>query len=302
MEPIKDIPGRGRVRVPEKLVSYVTGKVKKIRGGEVNTMRRASTSNARARAGHSRSRNGVENHAAGDSPNKRTRQPSKKKRGRPVVGSSNNSSRNYYKDNDALSHWNQGLNAQERDELDRAARRGYLTLDQRSNSSKGNVPKGKHSRLITVHRRWCDAREQPQIVHYKAAGKRYEDVCDEVVVDLSSLRRIVSKNEEWKTQIIKAASTAGMELRQGTFHGYRSNAKAMAKALASLCCAPQLEQQEESLEAPKFNNNIRNNRGNRSKSTKLNYKNRNAKFNNKKRGLSEHRRERGGGHRQAFMF
>lgn len=43
VEPIKDHEKYGRIRVPGKIIEYVVGPEKKRRNGEVNTMRRATS-------------------------------------------------------------------------------------------------------------------------------------------------------------------------------------------------------------------------------------------------------------------
>jgi hypothetical protein len=61
VEPIKDHETYGRIRAPQKIVDYAVGPIRRQRGGEPNTMRRA-TANASAgegegtRIGHDRER------------------------------------------------------------------------------------------------------------------------------------------------------------------------------------------------------------------------------------------------------
>ena len=42
VEPIKDHEKSGRIRVPQKIIDYVVGPIKRQRNGELNTMRRAT--------------------------------------------------------------------------------------------------------------------------------------------------------------------------------------------------------------------------------------------------------------------
>lgn len=107
------------------------------------------------------------------------------------------------------------LNEAEQAELARAARKGYLSM-----LGGGNRRTRKGSPLTNIHRQWCDAREKPQILLYKAVGGR---AVDEVVIDLSPLRlNGLFDNPElveefmvrWKAQILTEAYNAGMELRE----------------------------------------------------------------------------------------
>jgi len=295
VECIRDHPKMGRVRVPEQLVEYVSGQIKKTRSGEQNTLRRIS-------------RDDVDRLSRG--------QPSKKK----GYGSRNVPHR---------------LNEQERAELDRAAKRGFLTL-----TGGGNRRARKGSPLANIHRQWCDAREKPQIVLYKAIyGGR---AIDEVVIDLSPLRLqglfddpalVEEFSVKWKTDMLKEAYDAGMELREynndeddddddeeeshgdasadlgssftitidgstkeawatqpiwklpvvsiGVFEGERSKAKIMASALGKLWDIPEPEK------APAHGAKNRRTAGARNGGR------------TKMKGMSEHRK-RGGGHRQAW--
>ena len=290
VEPIRDHPKMGRVKVPERMVHFVSGATKKTRSGKTNDLRRIS-------------RDDVERLSKG--------QPSKKK----GYGSRNVPHR---------------LNEAEMEELQRAARKGYVTV-----SGGGNRRTRKGSPLLNIHRQWCDAREKPQIVLYKST---HGDVPkDQVVVDLSPLRlhglfddatEIEEFLTKWKVEVHTAACEHGMDcfddecnlddeeeeldtdatcntefavvvderaqeawatqaiwklppLSIGTFLGQRSDAKAMAKTLAELWEIPELEQQPGG--GP---NNRRNAGAKKGGKTKM-------------KGLSQHRK-RGGGHRQSF--
>jgi hypothetical protein len=286
VEPIIDLPGQNRVRVPERMVTYVIGAVKKTRSGKPNDLRRIS-------------KDDVDRLSRG--------QPSKKK----GFGSRNVPHR---------------LNDKERNEMDRASKKGYLAL-----AGAGNRRTRKGSPLANIHRQWCDARDKPQIILFKAVSGR---PMDEVMVDLSPLRMNglydYQQAEEflvkWKTEILSAATSAGMglcnddddddddgsepvlddeelpdfvvdlkEISQGawagnpiwklptvslgTFEGERAKAKAMASELAILWGVP-----EETVgDGPKTRKAAGAQGGGKTKTG----------------GLSAHRK-RGGGHRQSY--
>jgi len=179
VECVRDDPKAGRVRVPESLVDFVLGGKKTLRSGQTSTLRRIS-------------RDDVDRLSRG--------QPSKKK----GYGSRNVPHR---------------LNDAERAELDRAAKKGFLTV-----MGGGNRRTRKGSPLANIHRQWCDARAKPEILLFKAVGGR---AVDEVVVDLSPLRlQGLSKDPalgeefmvKWKTDILREAHNAGMELREHHHH------------------------------------------------------------------------------------
>lgn len=159
------------------MVAYVIGTSTKVKDGSKNGLRRIS-------------RDDVERLSRG--------QPSKQK----GYGSRNVPHR---------------LNEQERAELERAARRGYVTL-----AGNGNRRTRKGSPLANIHRQWCDARGKPQIMLLKAVGGL---PVDKVIVDLSPLRlnaqfdgrrQIDSFLIKWKTEILSAVQNAGMELEVTT--------------------------------------------------------------------------------------
>lgn len=222
------------------------------------------------------------------------------------------------------------LNEEERAEFDRAARKGFLTI----NGPTGNRRTRKGSPLINIHRQWCDARAKPQIILYKASNGKTLDVLE---VDFSPLRQdaFAQDNSQFVAQIkaalFEAASQAGMEVMAGcaqdseeecsaeemdegssvdstkvsaqnnensewatfpiwklpvvslgTFIGQRSSAKLMAKELAKLWDIPELD--AVTGEGPKNRREAGARKGGRTKV----------------RGISERRRDRGGGHRQAW--
>jgi hypothetical protein len=113
------------------------------------------------------------------------------------------------------------LNDDERHELDRATRKGYLTL-----IGGGNRRTRKGSPLKNIHRQWCDARDCPQILLYKAVGGK---AIDEVIIDLSPLRMhgLFDTQElvedfliRWKAQILTAAYETNMELLDASSNVY----------------------------------------------------------------------------------
>jgi hypothetical protein len=172
VEAVRDHPTKGRVRVPECMVDYVSGAAKQTRDGRVNTMRRSS---------------GQEEKKQGKPKKKMTRKKNQ--------------------------HQQFKLTEPEQEELQRASRRGYITLD-----GTGYRRGRKTSSLACAHRQFCDERENPQIVLCKASGGRPLDC---VIVDLSPMRMTSEVGAllvndflvKWKAQIITAAANADMELR-----------------------------------------------------------------------------------------
>lgn len=247
VEAIQDDPKRGRVSVPERLVTYVSGSLKKLRKGQVNTMRNAQDSQG---------------------------QRKKKKKAKGKKGRAGKST-DYVKLSDA-----------EQQELGRACKKGFLTLDGRK---AGHAPLAslcssvslKSSHLAVAHREWCDEGSKPNIILYKASG-RSREVLDHIVVDMSPLRGRVS--DKWRSEILDAGVAAEMVLQAaeeadgceadydvyqadedesdissdpaaprkpieqlpfvsiGFFIGERSNAKAMARELVQLWSLPDLEE------------------------------------------------------------
>lgn len=180
-------------RVPETLVAYVSGRVKTTRSSGSSSGEKSTHAVRRI------TRDDVKRLSRG--------QPSKRR----GFGSRNVPHR---------------LNEEEQAELDRAARKGYLSL-----LGGGNRRSRRGSPLTNIHRQWCDAREQPQILLYKAVsggGGQAAAVLDEVVVDFSPLRlrgllddaTLVEEEYmvRWKAQLLTAASDAGMALRDESNH------------------------------------------------------------------------------------
>jgi hypothetical protein len=181
VEPIRDHPKRGRVRVPEKIVSYVSGSVKKTRDGTANTMR--STLRLQDK--------------------KKNKDGNKKKPLKTGGGRNNNNNNNKPTKKKTFIK----LLDADQAEFDRALRKGYLTLQ-----STGYRNGRKGSALACAHREWCDEQEKPQIVLCKASGGR---PLDALIVDLSPLRVIGDEFLLHHTiEIFTAATSAGMELRK----------------------------------------------------------------------------------------
>jgi hypothetical protein len=200
VEPIIDHPKRGRVKIPERMVTYVVGAAKQTRSGGDNTMRRiARVEDANANAANHQRKNSLVK--------RQGQQPLRKKKGLD---------RRKRPSSQLLSR----LTGPDQEEWHRAARRGYVTLD-----GTGYRRGRKTSSLACAHRQWCDEQQKPQLVLCKASGGRPLDC---VIVDLSPLiRRLVAQTKisdrtavvtvilvEWKRQILAAAADAGMELRR----------------------------------------------------------------------------------------
>jgi hypothetical protein len=120
-----------RVRVPEHLLAYTLGKVKRVREGKPNTLRRIS-------------KDDVERLSRG--------QPAKKR----GYGSRQVPHR---------------LSEDDRAAFERAARNGFVTLSTGGGRYHPTRHLFGPSPLRNIHRQWCDARAKPQIMLYKAAGQ-----------------------------------------------------------------------------------------------------------------------------------
>jgi hypothetical protein len=222
VEPIIDHPKRGRVKIPERMVTYVVGAAKQTRSGGDNTMRRI---------GRVQDAKLKKNGSAKQPQSQQSQSPQKKKQ---VAARRKRRIPHSHSFQFLVSR----LTGSDQDEWHRAARRGYVTLE-----GTGYRRGRKTSSLACAHRQWCDEQTKPQLVLCKASGGRPLDC---VIVDLSPLvRRVVvvpaqpttstnpnsrRKNTttttnprtaavnaflvEWKTQILAAAADAGMELRR----------------------------------------------------------------------------------------
>eukprot|EP00523_Entomoneis_sp_CCMP467_P009049 CAMPEP_0168729212 /NCGR_PEP_ID=MMETSP0724-20121128/6082_1 /TAXON_ID=265536 /ORGANISM="Amphiprora sp., Strain CCMP467" /LENGTH=413 /DNA_ID=CAMNT_0008776079 /DNA_START=315 /DNA_END=1553 /DNA_ORIENTATION=- len=187
VECVKDHPNAGRVEVPEAMVYYVSGAVKHVSKntkGENKKKKGRFNMNSLRRI----SRDDVERLSRG--------QAAKKK---------GSGSRN-------VPH---RLNEMERQEMQRAQNKGYLTL-----MGAGNRRTRRGSPLKNSHRQWCDARAKPQIILYKTSGSERKVPLDTLEVDLSPLRLIATAGggreevetilAQYKAEIEVAARNAGM--------------------------------------------------------------------------------------------
>mmetsp|Transcript_31828 Transcript_31828/g.42429 ORF Transcript_31828/g.42429 Transcript_31828/m.42429 type:complete len:329 (+) Transcript_31828:752-1738(+) len=184
VEPITDKPGINRVRVPEKIVAYTVGTIKKTRGGQLNKMRRNTHEGKHKRL----SREDIEKLNLG-------RNSRRKNRDSQVSISS--------------------LNKKEVKSFERAMQQGFVTLE-----GTGYRRGRKGSALASLHRQWCDDRGKPHIVYCKASGGR---ALDNIIVDLSPLRmgalspdkKIIDEFlSKWKIDILMAAENSGMILNE----------------------------------------------------------------------------------------
>lgn len=271
------------MKVPERMVAYVSGEAKKTRDGKVNSLRR----------------NGRDAYGIAGSQKKKKENKKQLKAKRQLTAKKHRS---------PFSK----LTTAEKEELSRAAKKGFLTMDgrtsgHRSLSSLCSSEALKASRVATAHRKWCAEREKPNIILYKASGRHSLTVLDHVVVDLSPLSfedlsayggtcdaAADDCMLKWKKEILAAASSAGMELKttedteecsvnavnedlkpvdistlaeiytgklrdhrpisqrpfisMGFFVGERTNAKAMARELAQLWELPESEDPIETFE------------------------------------------------------
>jgi len=192
VEAIRDDPKMGRVKVPERMVSYVVGKPKK------PAIHSSNSNNSNLTSLRSIARlEKMKKEASAREQGKRKEQAEKRK---------------------LQAQLEFPLNPTQENELLRAARRGYLTLEGRGHS-RGR----KSNPLACAHRQYSDEREQPQIVLCKASGPEgKKSPLDCLIVDFSPLRLTGAVGDElvddfmitWKTQILTAAATVGMELRR----------------------------------------------------------------------------------------
>jgi hypothetical protein len=191
VEEIRDHPKIARVRVPETMVAYVSGAVKKTRSGRPNSLRRI----ARAETTTAVNKNKPTNN-----------KPNKKQQRRTTPSNNNNAAATTRPRGHSLK-----LTTIEQQEFDRACRKGYVTLE-----STGFRRGRQTNPLACTHRRWCDEREKPQLVLCKASGGR---PLDNVIVDLSPMRMKMKMTDDFSlvkyhmAQIMTAANNAGMELR-----------------------------------------------------------------------------------------
>ncbi|KAL3926581.1 MAG: hypothetical protein SGARI_005558, partial [Bacillariaceae sp.] len=200
VEEIQDDPRKGRVKVPEQMVTYVLGSAKQI-------------SKKKQRNGNSI--------AGGMRRVSRLQQTTPKKTKKKKQSSANSAGAvaglppfPERKREPSASSMFSCLKCMDQEEMDRAIRRGFVSLE-----GLGYGTTRSKSRLATAHRQWCDELEKPQIVHCKAVR---DNQLDRVIVDLSPLRvasAVMGAGDavdellvEWKAHIANAASASGMEL------------------------------------------------------------------------------------------
>lgn len=292
VESIRDDYSSRRVRVPERMVEYVSGIAKKTRSGKTNELRRIS-------------RDDVDRLSRG--------QPSKRK----GYGSRNVPHR---------------LNDEERMEMDRAAGKGFLVLTGAGNrrTRKGSPLRNIHRQWcdarakpqVIVYKaigggaldqvivdlsplRLNGLFDDPGLVEeflvkWKAdiltvanhAGMKFQGVVDEDEGEEDSdndmsVQYVATFGHEdyqlaWATNPIWKLPVVSM----GVFEGERTRAKAMAKALALLWDIPETANDSEGHKAgPSTRLDAGARTGGRTKT----------------KGLSQHRK-RGGGHRQAWSL
>ena len=227
VEEIRDDGRMGRVRVPEKIVAYVVGEAKRFSGSKKN--RRATNTLRRI---------------------ERLEQKSVNAKSSKKVSNGNENSKTKKKKEAAKRPPRLVLAPSEQEEMDRAVRRGYISLE--GSSTKGYTRRRcSQSRLAAAHRQWCDDHGLPHIVHCKANSNSRDKfwgdgkLLDWIIVDLSPLRihtdssgssssssdagtgiATMSQNNinfdvndflvRWKAEIATAAAMSGMELRRQT--------------------------------------------------------------------------------------
>lgn len=206
VEEIRDDPRKGRVKVPEKIVSYVLGAAKTIsrkkkkNGSRLEGGLRRIAPRSAVLGGREGSNTGMRKKQQ----QRRTAMPSKA----------------------SITHVQlvSKLNDRDKEEFLRATRRGFVSLNVGTGRTRSRTI--SKSRLVRAHRQWCDERGQPQIVHCKSFSRAGPKQCidsDCIIVDLSPLRMtsaVMGAEYDaddflvrWKAQVVTAASTAGMELK-----------------------------------------------------------------------------------------
>ena len=207
VEEIRDHPKMGRVKVPERMVSYVVGQAK-----------RAPKNNNNSGNSNSGSISSLRSIARMD--------PQKQKKNPPLSDKQIEKRRQLKEQRKLHAQLRFPLTTTQQEELLRASRRGYLTLEGKGQSRDRTL-----NSLACAHRQYCDERERPQIVLCKAvASNKNNDkqmsssassLLDCLIVDLSPLRLTSAVGSElvddfltkWKTQILTAAAKSQMELK-----------------------------------------------------------------------------------------
>mmetsp|Transcript_29458 Transcript_29458/g.84700 ORF Transcript_29458/g.84700 Transcript_29458/m.84700 type:complete len:478 (-) Transcript_29458:69-1502(-) len=193
VEEIRDHPKMGRVKVPERMVSYVVGAAKK----STRVSHKVSSLRSIARLEEKKRKNKQPRRMTTRQRERRRQMEERKK---------------------LQSQLEFPLTVAQQDELLRAARRGYLVLEGRGSSRSR-----KSNSLACAHRQYCDEQRRPQIILCKASGRGGKrSPLDCLIIDLSPLRlgsvvgdaQLDDFTVSWKAQILSAATYAGMELRR----------------------------------------------------------------------------------------
>ncbi len=204
VEPIRDHPKMGRVKVPERMVSYVVGAVKKV--PKISSSSGGSSSSSSSKLKSLRSISRLEKNTPSQQENNEISAKELRKR------------KQQEEKQKLKAELEFPMNPLQQDELLRAARRGYLTLEGR-----GHIRGRKLNTLACAHRQFCDEREKPQIILCKSVGVGSKlSPLDCLIVDLSPLRLTKAVGDDlvndflvhWKTQILTAAANSGMKLRR----------------------------------------------------------------------------------------
>mmetsp|Transcript_39590 Transcript_39590/g.55781 ORF Transcript_39590/g.55781 Transcript_39590/m.55781 type:complete len:511 (+) Transcript_39590:209-1741(+) len=209
VEPILDKANVKRVKVPERLVTYMCGEPKKTHDGRVNTLRRVS-------------REEVDRMTKGNNNNNNWSSKKNKNKQATAAASAAVAAKSGSASPPTLSSLLRQkqkhirLNDSERNTMERAAKQGFVSL-----SGTAYRRGRRSSALANVHRQWSDARGKPQIILCKASGGR---PLDNVIIDLSPLRAFALFDNakagedfmtQWRAQILFAAAETGMQLKEG---------------------------------------------------------------------------------------
>jgi hypothetical protein len=209
VEPIIDHAKTGRVKVPDRLVNYVVGSAKTTISRKYANPKTKTNSISSLRS-IARLKNNKNDASTSTKKKKDTTKD-------PVPALKRKQLQEPTKEQ-LQSQLKFPLTILEQAELLRAARRGYLVLEGRTQSRARSS-----NALASSHRQYCDEREQPQIILCKAAGREgNQSPLDCLIVDLSPLRLTKAVGDDWlddfiikwKTQILAAAANAEMELRR----------------------------------------------------------------------------------------
>ncbi|KAG7345342.1 RRM domain containing RNA-binding protein [Nitzschia inconspicua] len=198
VEEIRDDPRKGRVRVPERMVTYVVGAAKPATKRD----RRNSITGGMRRV--SRPEGLLNNQSKSNG------------RSLPSFHTEKRNEKRQQQQLPTASAMFSCLKRPDQEEMIRAMKRGFVSLE-----GLGYGTGRSKSRLASTHRQWCDELEVPQIVHCKAV---HESQLDRVIVDLSPLRITAAVMGydfdvdeflvRWKVDIATAAVSSGMEMME----------------------------------------------------------------------------------------